>query len=154
MRTIQLNVFKFAELSAKAKKKVLSDFYDTNVNYDWWDFIYEDAATVGIKLTGFDLSYQKTAEGALEDSAAFTCYAILTEHGEETETYKIAKEFSAILVKWKLLPDVCEDEQEDAEESFLKKLLEAYANMLYEDYEYRTSDKAIKADIEENGEQV
>ena len=42
MRTIEIQVYKFDELSDKAQQKVLHDMCDINVRYDWWDWTFED----------------------------------------------------------------------------------------------------------------
>ena len=40
------------KLSDKAKQKAIEKFYDINVDYDWWDSVYEDAKNIGLKITG------------------------------------------------------------------------------------------------------
>lgn len=42
MKTIKVNLYRFEELSDKAKQKALEAFWDINVNHDWWDFVYDD----------------------------------------------------------------------------------------------------------------
>src|ERR1700744_3655147 len=46
MKTIQLNLYAFEELDEKAKNRALKDFQDLNVNFDWWDFTYDDFVSV------------------------------------------------------------------------------------------------------------
>jgi hypothetical protein len=46
MKTIQLNLYSFGELDEKAKKKALKEFQDLNVNFDWWDFGYNDFISI------------------------------------------------------------------------------------------------------------
>ena len=47
--------YKFEELSPKAKEKARDWFREGALDYDWWDSTYEDAASIGLKITGFDL---------------------------------------------------------------------------------------------------
>lgn len=54
MRTIQVNAYKFDELSKEAQDKVVEWFKDINVQHDWYDFIYEDAKQVA-SLMGIDI---------------------------------------------------------------------------------------------------
>ena len=54
-RTIRTKVYLFSELSDQAKQKVIEDNYDINVDYEWWESAYEDAANIGLKITGFDI---------------------------------------------------------------------------------------------------
>lgn len=42
MRTINVDLFTFNELSEDVKEKVISNNREINVEHDWWEFIYED----------------------------------------------------------------------------------------------------------------
>jgi len=46
MKTIQLNLYEFAELDGAAKKKAIETERYINVDYHWWDFIYDDFITI------------------------------------------------------------------------------------------------------------
>lgn len=49
-RTVSKEIYKFAELSEEAKEKA-RDWYRTGgLDYEWWDFVFEDAKTVGALL--------------------------------------------------------------------------------------------------------
>lgn len=54
MRVMETTVYKFGELSDRAKERARDWFRQGNLDYDWWDFIYEDAATIA-GLMGIDL---------------------------------------------------------------------------------------------------
>lgn len=54
MRIKKTEVFKFAELSDAAKEKAREWYRSGALDYDWWDFIYDDAATIA-GLIGIDL---------------------------------------------------------------------------------------------------
>ena len=41
MRTIETVVYNFDELSEEAKKKAIESMADINVDYEWYEFIYE-----------------------------------------------------------------------------------------------------------------
>lgn len=53
-RTIETPVFKFDQLSDEAKKHAIEKNYDWNVDYNWWDSVYEDAimmaGIIGIQI--------------------------------------------------------------------------------------------------------
>ena len=55
METRQIKVYKFKELPEEAQQKVLDKFRNINVDYEWWDFTYDDAKNIGLKITAFDL---------------------------------------------------------------------------------------------------
>ena len=59
MRTIEIKLYKFEELSEEAKQKVIEKMYDINVDDAfWYEFIYEDFEEKA-KQAGFDVSRGK-----------------------------------------------------------------------------------------------
>jgi hypothetical protein len=46
MKTIQLNLYEFAELEERAKEKAIEADRYINVDYRWWDFIYDDFISI------------------------------------------------------------------------------------------------------------
>lgn len=58
MRTIETKVYKFDELSNDAKAKAVEKMWDVNVDYEWWDSVYEDAADIA-ELFGLDIRQTK-----------------------------------------------------------------------------------------------
>ena len=95
MRTITTTVeaYKFEELSEKAKEKALQKLLNINLDHNWWDSEYEDAANIGLKLTAFKLDRNKHAEGFFCNSATEVADKIMSEHGNQCETYKTAFNF-------------------------------------------------------------
>ncbi len=59
-RTKQTTVYTYDELSDKAKERARDWYREGNLDYDWWDSVYEDAATRGQEL-GINLR-QKTVK--------------------------------------------------------------------------------------------
>lgn len=49
MRTITITkeVYTFAELSDSAKETARNNYREHNLDYNWWDFTYDDAKTIG-----------------------------------------------------------------------------------------------------------
>lgn len=152
MRIQHIKVYKFSELSAQAQNKVYLDFSDVNLMGDWWNFIYEDAENIGLKLTGFDQNYN--TEGKLLISAPECAEKIKEDHGTGTHTYKIAADFLRFLDtltgKYATIEDCPEEEIEQLENEFLGELLKAYGTSLREEYDYKISEEAIKETIEAN----
>lgn len=156
MKTIEVNLYQFSELSERAKQKVISEF--NNVDHDWWDSTYADAATIGLRITSSDFDHYVNGEFTL--SACEVAQNILNNHGETCETYKTAKEF---MDAWQPIfndymdeesenyeSGELEDELQDLEDEFLKSLREDYRIILRNEYEYLTSEKAIIETIEAN----
>ena len=127
--TEEHTVYSFDELSKEAQEKAIERLYNINVDYDWWDGVYYDAGEIGLEITEFDL-YRRDIDGKLTK-------AILENHGKTCETYKLAE-------KWQ------NKHGEDNQDEFTKLLLKVYLNILNKDYEYLTSEEAIKETIEAN----
>lgn len=156
-RTIRIKLYQFSELNEAAKKKAIEEFSHINVDYDWWDFIYEDAAQVGIKLTGFDIGRGREISGDFETYAENAAESILKQHGKTCASYKAAKKFLAgikvIRVKIALAAgeeDDYQDEGEELADEFKKEILNCYWKDLRDEYEYQQTDEAIIETIEAN----
>ena len=126
---------------------------DINLNYNWWEFTYEDAKNIGLKITSFDLDRNRHAKGEFILSACEVAQNILNEHGENCETYKTAQnflnEFSPVLSSYMDENSSCYEDREteealqNLEDGFLTDLLENYSIILQNEYDYLCSEKAI-----------
>lgn len=153
MKTVEIKLYKFSELSEEAKERVLTDHYDINLFPEWWDSTYDDAAQIGLRITEFDLDH-KSISGKFIDSAPAVAEAILSEHGKMCETYKTAKSFLSDLDeltgKYPNIEDCPEDEIEAPEDDFLHSILEDYRIILDNEYDYLTGKEAVIETIEAN----
>lgn len=157
--TVVTKVYKFEELSDKGKEKALENLWDLNVDYEWWEGVYEDAAQIEMDITEFDLD-QKRYCNAKIPLPLETARLILENHGETCDTYKLAKEFLNGVEKAESSAQNCffevydeyklEGEIEDLEATFKKVLCKEYASMLQKEYEYLTSKEGILESIESN----
>jgi hypothetical protein len=159
-----IKLYDFAELSEEAQQKAIDGLRDLNVTHEWYEFIIEDAKNIGLKITEFDTDRNRHAKGNFIESARECAELILKEHGENCETFKTAKQFlsdrDALVSKYSdgvKTDEVSEDNEyqfdqdcDELESEFLKSILEDYAIMLEKEYEYQTSDEAIKESIEAN----
>lgn len=157
-RTIRIKIYKFKELSETAKEKAISNLSDINVDYDWWDFIYEDAERIGLKITSFNVESSNYCNGKFTQPVDKVVEAILKEHGEECDTYKAAERFLARSVPTKEAWEksnkgncYLEEELIAMENTFTSSILYSYKNMLKKEYEYKLSKEAIIETIEANG---
>jgi hypothetical protein len=146
----KIDLYEFAELTPDIQQHVLNTLYDINVDYNWWDSTYEDAANIGLKITGFDLDRGSYCKGSFINTAIECAEAIIREHGEECETYKTASKYLANLIevreKYKNAGEDNWDEEselENTEDEFLNDLLEDYRIILQHEYDYLTSKEAI-----------
>jgi len=164
MRTVTKTVYRFHELSDGAKARAIDELYDINVNYEWWDFVYDEATRLGFIITGFDICRGSYCDIKFKDSASSIACKIRQEHGENCGTFKTA---SAFLTAWDNLVEkysdgieICkvtednefefDEEGDELVEEFKKDLSSDYLSILQTEYEYMTSEKAIIEAIEAN----
>ena len=160
MRTeiITRNLYKFKELSDDAKDKAIEKLWDINVDYDWWQWTYDDAEEIGLKLTRFDLD-RSYCKGEFINTAENVAQKIIENHGDTCETYKDAqnylKELEAAIAKNLEENADCDYPEdyldiEEINDDFLNALLEDYRIILQKEYDYLTSREAIIETIEAN----
>jgi len=159
MKTVSINIYKFNELSETAKQKALDHLFDLNVDYNWWEDMYEDAKEIGLKITSSDID-RKDITGEFNLEACEVAQNVLNSHGESCETYKTTEKFMEV---WQpIFSDYMDESSEnyesseseetliDLETEFLNDLLQDYLILLEHDYDYRTSTEAIIESIECN----
>lgn len=160
MRNVRTKVYQFSELSEQAKQKAIETLSHINVDYEWWESIYEDAENIGLDITSFDLDRNRHADGGFKLSANEVAANILQNHGEECETYKTAQSF---MDEWQPVfnsymdeedenyeSSESEDKLQELEDEFLKSLLEDYSIILQKESEYLQSETAIIESIQAN----
>lgn len=152
--TTQTTVYKFEELNEEARDKAVRKLWDLNVESGWWDYTYEDAERIGLKITSFDLDRNNHATGHLTQSSDLVAEKILKEHVAETcRTWKLANNYLFDVRKTRkenFDPD-CSNELThegdcilaELEAQFEKDLLAEYASILQKEYEYLTSEETI-----------
>lgn len=153
MRTITTHttVYKFGELSEEAQRKALENLYDINVSFDWWESTYEDAETIGCEIKGFDIDRGSYCRLACNDAHA-TALLIVENHGPDCDTRKLAEQY---LKDHDALErdedgDIFTDLLEALDVEFIRALGEEYLSLLRQEYEYQTSEEAVKETIECN----
>lgn len=161
MREEVIQLFTFEELSEEAQQKALESLAYINVDHDWWDFIYEEAKEIGLKITSFDLDRCLYCKGEFIEDAYSTAYEIKKSHGENCETYKTAVKF--LSDRDKIVEEAPKDEfneyeneseldekLDEVESEFLNSILEDYRIILTKEYEYLTSKEVIIETINSN----
>lgn len=157
-KTVTTKIYKFDELSDEAKQTAIEGLGDINVDHEWWDNTYEDAVTIGLKITGFGLSREAYCRGKWIEDAEATARLIQEHHGEVCETYKDATEFqNAVSVQGSIFMDrdddkefTDSDEYEELCSEFLRTLCEDYLIILQKEYKYLTGNEAIIESIKAN----
>jgi len=151
MQTHVITTYSFEELNDAAKEKAIENNRDINVEYCWWDFTYDDAKMIGLQLTGFDITYHPYAKGEFISSAYDTAKLITKNHGKGCDTFKLATSYLSELEKLQSETDLKNCElSEDLNDKFLSGLLKCYAIILSDEFDYLTSDEAIKETLISN----
>lgn len=161
--TITRTLYQFDELSDEAKEKARDWYREGALDYDWWNFTYDDAKTVGLIIEGFDLDRNKHVDGSLNVSGLESCKLSIANHGESCDTYKLAVEFlPQFETLTKKLEDMqanednkeseldIEDEIEELEKDYTYQLRKEYTSMLQKKYEYLISDESVDENIRAN----
>lgn len=145
MRTIEFNLYEFEELSTEAKEKAIEKNRDINIDYDWWDWLYEGTAEAGIKVNSFDI-YYKNIDITIEDSQ-YTAKKTIENYSEGNGLAKISKQFiadrDALIKKFEEGSDEYYEGIEDLKEEYRREVSKKILDWLIEDYEYLQTDEAI-----------
>lgn len=163
-------VYRFEELSDEAQQKALEKLCDVNIDYEWWESVFEDAKTIGVVIKEFSLDRGSYCRGQFIESELDVAEAILKEHGKDCETYRDAYEFIWAMAEsedadyeeyrrevepgddfvWgaeDFDPDAaCPDELEE----FQRTIFEDYRIILQKEYDYLTSEDTIRETINAN----
>ncbi len=164
METREYKVYKYDELTEEQQQKVLGNYAYINVECDWWDYMYEDAKTVLLKIDGFDLDRNRYCTGNFIEYAEDTAKKIIVEHGESCESWGTATNYLAeraeLVKKYSdgVTTDIVSEDNEydfdnaceEIDAEFLRSILEDYSIMLQKTYEYITSEKAIIETLKSN----
>ena len=158
MRTVRTKVYKFSELNETAQQKAIQKNCDINVSEDWWEWTYYDAKQVGIIISSFDIDRGSYCEIGFKESAEATAHLIIDNHGETCETYKTAENY--LKQRDELINTAPKDENgdfedesqidsdlDDLDKDFENSISEDYRTLLKNEYEYLTSEEAIKETI-------
>ena len=148
MKTKTIEIYDFDELSESAQDRALDNIRTINNEcYEWWDFTYEDAETIGLCLTGFGLDRNRHATGYFKNSAESCAHLIIDNHGEACATTVSATVYLIDRNRFINNAPVDEDGEleneynltgllDDLDEEFLKSILEDYSMVLQREYEY------------------
>jgi hypothetical protein len=149
MRTIETTLYKYSELSEAGKQEAIKNLSNINVDFDWWDFTYDDAAEIGIKIEGFDIERGGYIKAEYFCSAMESIKKVLEKHGPDCDTTKTAQYFLDLYNE--IAPEMRDDDWlSDFEDDYLDAMCDCYFTILRDEYEYLTSEKAIIETIEAN----
>lgn len=152
MKQITINLYKFSELSEAAQKKAIEKHFDILTFWNWWEYIYEDANRIGLKINGFDF-YPNTIDIRFEDDPECVANNILKEWSSAAKITELANNYLENAAKCKVIETddelIDSDELIELNEEFLNGLGYHFLNFLETDYEWRTSYTTIGEELED-----
>jgi len=158
MRTIEIQAYQFDELDKQTQQKIIKNHYDINVHHDWWDLVYEEFKQVEIIIKGFDL-FRREIEIEIYSSYEETANLIMSYGFNTTEqiyiaTKKFLKHRDNLFKKHgendKIKEEFYNDydsEIDSIEHDFHCSLQNEILRQLNNEYDYYSSDEAIKETI-------
>ena len=170
MREITVKVYAFAELSEAAQERALNAFRDINVEFNWWEDSYYTIRTAG-KLIGLDIDriYFDTDLYCIFDASyeyvRGAVKAVKAEFSRATDLHEVAKDLQALQRRhfYSLSCNVSSQRVSNSYSCFrfgedyecdLGDIIDDFAYwawvLLRDEYEYLTSDEAVKEMIEAN----
>jgi len=172
MRTVETKVYKFEELSEEVQERVIGDFDDINVDHEWWgidgllDPTKEEMEKKGIEpgeiksllfsyeVTEFDLErdqYINFDKVIVNNDDVFRQFLEIPEDLWDQCAYYFISDIRRCNTYLELQTDELPTE---GEEKFIDNAVEIMADKIHEawvslrnDYEYLTSEEAIKDTI-------
>tara|TARA_Y100001972_G_scaffold47562_2_gene58673 strand:- start:30 stop:497 length:468 start_codon:yes stop_codon:yes gene_type:complete len=134
--TTVTKVYFFNELNKEQQQKAIDNHRDINTDYEWYDFIFEDALSVGIKILSFDLYREGNINLAPTDTYYNASMEIRKKYNKGSELYCHADNYLSVG-----LDKILESKNASL---FISNLEDYYLNELRKNYEYLMSDEAIK----------
>jgi hypothetical protein len=158
MKTIEVTLYTFDELSDKAKEFAINEHRDINVDYDWYQCTKDEFDGLGVVIKSFDL-YRRQIELDFKYNLEDVCQSFVYEFNnnsiaEYAKRYleakkKLDKTYENEFDEW----GECEEYDEEREllnSVFIEDLEEELLSWLDSEYEYLQSDEAIAETLEAN----
>lgn len=169
-KTIRRTVYRFDELSDEVKEKVIDRYASGNMDYQWWENVYDYAKDIGLLISEFNID-KGYCKGLFASSAEESAHKIEVDHMvsderiaegfKQNETYNTAINYLAdrdkLINGWPKdekgeleNEGDLEDKLDDLDVEFLRSLLEDFRIILGREYHYLTSREVIIEGIESN----
>ena len=171
MRDMNVTVYSFAELSETAQERALNAFRGINVEFNWWEDSFDTIRTAG-GLLGLEIGdiYFDTDSYCIFDAhyryVRGAVKAVKAEFPRMTDLHRVARDLQDLQRRrfYSLRCEVssqrvsnsyrCFRFGEDYECEDLGDIIDDFAHwariLLRDEYEYLTSDEAVKEAIEAN----
>ena len=156
----ETKTYKFEELTEEQQEKAIENYSDFNVRDGYWFEHYtEDNLDIGLKVSEFDIDRGSFCRFECQEDFETIARNIIKTYGKKEAVYQTATNFleSFSKIQKELESDLeenqedkiydLEEEKEELEKEFEKELQEDFLSMLRREYEYQTSEEAIKESL-------
>lgn len=155
MKTIEINLYKFDELSEEAQAKAIKN-HQTHSNYEWWDCIEMNAKECGISIDSFD-TYRGDISTSFKWNAEDVAHGLIKFWGDITNIGEISKKFLddryALYKKRSVINDLhntdeehstLDDEEDELVDEFHSDVSHYLLKQLRDELEWIESDEYTK----------
>lgn len=172
--TDEYNIGHLEDFSPKIQEKIIDKYRDINVDHDWWEYTYEDMKNI-LGILGFDyVEISFSGFSSQGDGASFTGYFKPAKKSELKHRVKVLHKdyapdfpvfgFEQMEFSEEELEDSLKIERIDSRYSHentvttdnedLKEFVRNFSHYIYRqlerEYDYLTSDEAVRETIEAN----
>ena len=137
MRHKTYKVYKFSELSEESQEKALDNLRDIDVDYDWWEHIFEEAKNIGRKIESFEINNREVS-GRFIESIDNVVKNIIEYYKKDDDRYKTVQVFLNVFNN---------DDDFNRNNKFLNDLLCDYSIILQKEFDYLISDEVVRETI-------
>jgi len=137
MRHKTYKVYKFSELSEESQEKALDNLRDIDVDYDWWEHIFEEAKNIGLKIESFEINNREIS-GRFIESIDNVVKNIIEYYKKDDDRYKTVQVFLNVFNN---------DDDFNRNNEFLNYLLCDYSIILQKEFDYLISDEVVRETI-------
>lgn len=137
MRHKTYKVYKFSELSEESQEKALDNLRDIDVDYDWWEHIFEEAKNIGLKIESFEINNREIS-GRFIESIDNVVKNIIEYYKKDDDRYKTVQVFLNVFNN---------DDDFNRNNKFLNDLLCDYSIILQKEFDYLISDEVVRETI-------
>ena len=157
--TETFKVYKFNELPEALKQRAIDKHIHINVDFDWWDCVYEDVKTnLGIQLHGFDIGrgsnvdYNKSELLTNIRSSGDFLKAFKESYPTHEYLQTMLSDYSELNDKAKIseYSELIEEQLDILEYEITSNLEYMFLTLLRNEYDYLISNEAIIETFEAN----
>jgi hypothetical protein len=147
MKTIEINLYKFAELSEEAQAKAIKN-HQTHSNYEWWDCIEMNAKECGVIIESFD-TYRGDISVSFKWMAHHVAHGLIKFWGEGTDIGDISGQF--LKDREALYIDYSSDKEDELLDEFHTDVSHYFLKQLRNELEWIESDEYAKEYLTDMG---